>query len=626
MDKRITNTQTKVLANNMSLRKQRNQSGYTLVLGAGASISSGCPSFNDLCIQFCNDYTLKLINDDPIATFKQYVKKHKTHKIDIYNFFSERLKIKEPSIGYRHLANLVKQGYFSTIITTNFDCLLENSLINLMGLDDIKILIRGETKDEEIANSLKFCLPKVNIIKLHGDLTSGIFYITDEQTTKIEQSLKNELGALLSKGCIIVGSDLKDIDLIKTLLDGNCENVVYVNPKNPYEDTSIMSVLSSFSDKEMTSITGDDGKFDEFFSDLDIEVQRKYVFLDDVLKKQKHIEETILQKQEKGSGYINYSTLTNLVDNYVLKIKSEYDPDCLIFINDPSAPGGMELRRRLLPLFPNLIIGEDIFTILIEGSNGARAHDRKVKSIKKDFNNIIKKNHMKILVLDSITFSGNTMAMALKQLKEWFPNKDFRPGVLILDESLNQEIVNNHNHVLKNIIFEKLTDRHEIFFPWGVTQATKDCSRFFSGLDGNDYQIRIVRKPWGSIEVLAEEKYCSVRILTIEADCAYSFQRHLCRDEFFVSLDDNIGLEISCKKLTQEDFEKFSSFSDIPYIKSLVLEKGDYILVPRGLWHRFKASKERVRLLEIGYGVYDEDTDIERRVDPYGRENKRGTV
>lgn len=78
------------------------------------------------------------------------------------------------------------------------------------------------------------------------------------------------------------------------------------------------------------------------------------------------------------------------------------------------------------------------------------------------------------------------------------------------------------------------------------------------------------------------------------------------------------------RKLSEKEFKQYSSFSDIPFIKSLVLEKGDYILIPRGLWHRFKASKERVRLLEIGYGVYDEDADIERRLDPYGRENKSG--
>lgn len=607
MNKRKPNNDIKALSKKMFSRRQQNLKGYTLVLGAGASISSGCPSFLDLCTRFCESYNLELVSNDPILTLKEYVRKHANNKIDIYAFFSEHLKNKEPSIGYRHLSNLVKQGYFSTIITTNYDCLLENSLINLMGLDDIKIYVRGEMNDEDISASINLGLPKVNIIKLHGDLTSGVFFITDEDTAKIGNKLKEQLGTLLSTGCIIVGSDMKDIDLLRALLHCDCEEVVYVNPKSPSEDITIYNALSSLGDKSFTSISckdeKEDGKFDVFFSDLDIEVQRNYVFSDNILKKQKSIEDSIIKTQEKGTGYINYSTLTSLVEDYVRNIKGSYNPDCLIFINDPSAPGGMELRRRLLPLFKDLIIGEDIFTILIEGQNGSRTHKREVKSLKNEFDKILNKNHQRVLVLDSITFSGNTMIMALEKLKEWFPNRNFIPGVLILDETLEKEIQSNKNHPLKGIIYGKLTDRHEIFFPWGVTQATKECLRSFRSLDDNDYMVRIARKPWGSIEVLAEEKYCSVRILTIEANCSYSFQRHLCRDEFFVSLDDNIGLEISCNKLTEKDLKKYNSFNDIPYIKSLVLEKGDYILVPRGLWHRFKASKERVRLLEIGYGA-----------------------
>lgn len=547
MKKRSINSDIQALARHMFRRSQQKQSGYTLVLGAGASVSSGCPTFKSLCELFCNDYMLSITDDDPISTVKAYIKTRAINKIDIYTWFSEKLKIETPSTGYKHLANLIKQGYFSTIITTNFDCLLENTLVNMIGLDDVKIMVRGEIEDDKIALSLKFNLPKVNIIKLHGDLTSGIFFITDEKTAKISEKLKSELGNFLSKGCIIVGSDMKDIDLLRTLLDGQCEDVVYVNPKNPVEDASIMNILSSLTDKKTTAISGEDGTFDVFFSDLDIEVQKSYVFSPEIEKKNQSIENAIIQKQEKGSGYINYSNLTNLVNGYVHKIKSVFDPDCLIFINDPSAPGGMELKRRLLDFFPQMKTNEGIFTILIEGTSGSRTHERGVRSVKEDFLNIEKLGYQRILVLDSITFSGNTMKLALTQLRDWFPHKDIRPGVLILDESLEQEIANDINHALKGIVYEKLTDRHEIFFPWGVTQATRECFRYFCGLD-NDYCIRIARKPWGSIEVLAEEKYCSVRILTIEADCAYSLQRHLCRDEFFISLDDNIGIEICCEK------------------------------------------------------------------------------
>jgi mannose-6-phosphate isomerase-like protein (cupin superfamily) len=111
-----------------------------------------------------------------------------------------------------------------------------------------------------------------------------------------------------------------------------------------------------------------------------------------------------------------------------------------------------------------------------------------------------------------------------------------------------------------------------------------------------------------------------VRLLTIEATRRLSFQRHLCRDELFVALDDNIGLDICAEELAV-DADPYDE-----HVKSLILEKGDYVLIPRGVWHRTKASMDRVRLLEIGFGLYDQNYDIERRWDDYERARLDGRV
>ncbi len=615
---REINVGTKTLAKNMANRKQQNQSGYTLILGAGASISSGCPSFYTLCNEYCTEYSIKIENNDPITTVKKYFKDFALNSVDVYSWFSSRLKNHEPSIGYNHLINLIKQGYFTTIVTMNYDCLLENALINHMGLDDVKIMIRGELADDKISNLLKHNFSKVNIIKMHGDLLSGVFFITDTQISRISDELKRMLGNYLVKGCVIVGSDMNDMDLLRTLLDTNCESMTYVNPKDPSTDSSIMAKLQALTDKKLQIIAGDDGIFDTFFADLDMEIQMCRIESTCVKNKLKRIEQNIIEKQEKGSGYINYSIVTELVVAYVNKIKRHFNPDCLIFINDPAAAGGMELKRRLQKDFNDKKIG----TILIDGEKESRQYKRAVRSIQSDLS-IITDDVERILVLDAITFSGNTMIKALNQLNQWFPNKDIRPGVLILGETLNETITKTTEHPLAKIIYAKLTDRHEIFFPWGVTHATGTCNRSFRGIEeDNDYCIKIAPSPWGRIELLVDEKHCSVRILTIEAGQRYSLQRHLCRDEFFISLDDNIGIDICSDSLQKDEFAKYGSYSDVPHINSLVLEKGDYILIPRGLWHRFRANKDRVRLLEIGYGTYDENTDLDRREDKYERDKK----
>jgi mannose-6-phosphate isomerase-like protein (cupin superfamily) len=48
---------------------------------------------------------------------------------------------------------------------------------------------------------------------------------------------------------------------------------------------------------------------------------------------------------------------------------------------------------------------------------------------------------------------------------------------------------------------------------------------------------------------------------------------------------------------------------------------GDFVLIPRGIWHRLLSDCESaVRVLEVAYGAYDQENDIERKQDDYGRQ------
>ncbi len=129
---------------------------------------------------------------------------------------------------------------------------------------------------------------------------------------------------------------------------------------------------------------------------------------------------------------------------------------------------------------------------------------------------------------------------------------------------------------------------------------------------------QIEKRAWGALEVLANDEFCSVRHLSLEATTKLSFQRHFCRDELYVALDDHIGLKIAVN-MEDDEFDEFS-----PKIHSITLEKGDYVLIPRGVWHRPEAYMNRVRILEISFGVYDQVSDIERFADDYARESRDG--
>ncbi len=608
---------------------------YTLLLGAGASISSNCPSWWKLCKDYCTDYSIQPIDGDYILAFKEHLKKQSKNRTDIYLAFAKSLHNVEPSIGYLHLATLISKGVFRTILTTNFDNLVEKALSIIMPNDDIKVLIRGEVTDDYIADFIERGIPKIKIIKLHGDLQSNIFFFQDEHTYKITERLENVLKKDTKSGSIIVGSEMNDTDLLG-IYHGNNSYNIFVNPKLPNQtarrfltlgnEKDNLQIISNSSsktiiDKKEIIEENSDGEFDTFFTKLNLEFQRHFIRQKE--DERKSVEKSILDKQEKGTGYINYSRLGNMVGSFWNEIKDRYDdsyPDAIVFINDPTAPGGMELKRRMVDLIQEDNSSIAIETVKIEGTT--RYYKREVTSNKPKFKFKSKSGHKNILILDAISFSGNTMKIAIKKLMQWFPKYTIRGGIMVIDDQLKRNVEQGEEILLKDIIFSKTTDRHEIFFPWGVTQATSDCKRELKGLDSN-FPITISKRPWGTIEILNQQRNCSVRILTIEADEKLSFQRHLVRDELFVSLDENIGLEICAETL--ENLPDEVDINDIKEIKSLVLEKGDYILIPKGIWHRTKASKERVRLLELGFGAYDQFMDIERIDDKFGRKNLDGS-
>jgi hypothetical protein len=86
-------------------------------------------------------------------------------------------------------------------------------------------------------------------------------------------------------------------------------------------------------------------------------------------------------------------------------------------------------------------------------------------------------------------------------------------------------------------------------------------------------------------------------------------------------LDENMVLQVCAP-----DPEDIDERNGDPEVNSLTLEKGSCLLIPKGMWHRFRASIEPVTLLEIGFGLYDQVYDIERREDDYDRVGMDGSV
>jgi len=345
--------------------KTSQQNQYTLLLGAGASIDSGGPSCQQLCKEYCEEHSISVTDNDNSEASQRdkYItafQNAKKDRIGTYLAFAKKLSDKEPSTGYYHLATLIKKNVFKTIITTNYDNLLEKALTKIMPIEEIKVLIRGEVTDEYIAKFIKEGVPKVKIIKLHGDLQSNIFFYKDEQSI-ISTDLQNFLKDCVKNGSIIVGHEMLDADL-KGIYTGTPVYNFFVNPIAP--DLQVKKILNLndpeqiINDKIMRKafengkeVEKEDciGYFDTFFTELNLRFQKNIIKQEEQKQKRNDIEEKILEESQKGVGYINYNDLRIMVDEFWNTIRKAYKdelPDVIVFINDPSA-GGMELKRLM---------------------------------------------------------------------------------------------------------------------------------------------------------------------------------------------------------------------------------------------------------------------------------------
>ena len=109
--------------------------------------------------------------------------------------------------------------------------------------------------------------------------------------------------------------------------------------------------------------------------------------------------------------------------------------------------------------------------------------------------------------------------------------------------------------------------------------------------------MKEVKRPWGNFRQFALNKKCTVKLLIINPNQELSLQSHKKRTEDWYFL--------SSGKI-QVGNRKFS------------IKEGDFIHIRKNEKHRISAQKDKVKLIEISFGNFDE-RDEKRFSDKYGR-------
>ncbi len=107
-------------------------------------------------------------------------------------------------------------------------------------------------------------------------------------------------------------------------------------------------------------------------------------------------------------------------------------------------------------------------------------------------------------------------------------------------------------------------------------------------------------RPWGKFRSYPFKDLGSIKIVTVNPDCALSLQLHKRRSEYWVILDP--GLEMTLGE------------------RVWFPQPGEEIFIPRGTPHRLRCvGAKPARVMEIWIGRHSSEDDIIRLEDLYGR-------
>jgi mannose-6-phosphate isomerase len=105
-------------------------------------------------------------------------------------------------------------------------------------------------------------------------------------------------------------------------------------------------------------------------------------------------------------------------------------------------------------------------------------------------------------------------------------------------------------------------------------------------------------RPWGNFRQFTLNQESTVKILTVDPGQTLSLQQHEKRDELWIVLDPGLRVQVG-----EDVFEPSA---------------GEEIVIMRGSRHRLSSAGPRGRVLEIAFGLFDEN-DIIRLEDAYNR-------
>ena len=239
--------------------KKRQGDKFVLMLGAGASMSSGVKSTPKLMEELLAQFGADLNGSDRLED--KFDKLWKRTSDPDRRALLEPYLDHDPSAGYTKLAKLIDAGYFDIALTFNFDDLVEKALKEI-GFTDYKRVIRGETIEDEMQKLVDALEPRFKLIKLHGSLESSDHFLFDvNEMNEYPPAISALVNRITSRDILMCGYGFKDVCVIRAFAQRG-GSVVCVNP------SGVPRELRGFLKDRRSDDLGIDSDFDTFFGEL----------------------------------------------------------------------------------------------------------------------------------------------------------------------------------------------------------------------------------------------------------------------------------------------------------------------------------------------------------------------
>ena len=595
------------LANFISDRRRAGHLPPLLWLGHGCSISAGCSTEQDLLARVSEVLGVKVSSREELRG------RFTEHHQELLHGQSPEGSTRR--LGYSLLAQLVAKGYFRMIITSSSDFQLEDQLRAVLPYPKVVIATHHNQTDEEIARQLNN-LRSDSVFSFHyHDGFEGERDASANHFPQFEPPLRDELRRLIAKhGLVFIGYSVAESQLTQLLSD--TKKVWFVDPITPPADLQKVGI------EPERHVKGEDALFDNFLQGVCSVTMTK-----ELSKRLMVGQDGSIDPQGRGridklvddimtwlrADSLDDSEVEKLTQKLLGKINSlvaqRDDNICLIFTNDPEAPGGREIRTLIerTPHLKRLVSDFTLVTVKITGRGDAHGNGRAVEGIEPK---VDLREFDAIVILDDISFSGNTLRILRDYLVGACKVDPLKvvAALLQIDGDLRAKLVDEGWHVL-------YVSEHNGFglsTPWGFARPTRAklgtahaCPPVTPAGDLSvksfmpQSTLGFIPKPWGELVVVRDNAFNSSRLLYLERGERTSVHYHLLRDEIFYVLDDRIRIQL---------WDRF-----------IELNKNQSFRIPAGVPHSIIALDSACRLLEIAEGFCDAQRDIVRLRDIYER-------